>query len=89
MRCKVIFLSKKQQVPLKQLGKEWRDIAEWWPETTGLWGSKLAGKVLIDGDNKVAICGVVKFRTSLDSISMEAGLKYLEQEGYEPEIIEL
>lgn len=89
MHCRVIFLSKKQTVPWKLLGKEWADIASWWPETASLWGHKLAGKVLIDGDNKVAVVGVVKFKTTLDHNSMETGLKYLEAEGYEPEIINL
>lgn len=89
MRCKVIFLNKKQQVPVKRLGEEWTDIASWLPEFKQFVGKQFPGKVLIDGNNKVAICGVMKFRTSVDTVSVQIGLDYLKKEGYEPEVIEL
>lgn len=89
MHCKVIFLHKKQQVPLKLLGKDWSDLAGWLPEFRQCMGKQFAGKVLIDADRKLAIIGVMKFKTCTDTVSIKMGLDYLKNEGYRPEVIEL
>ena len=80
---RVLFISKKQSVPV-ELGPEWKNLREWWPDWCSCMGSHLAGKVLVDADNNVALIGVVKFKKSEDRISQDIGLKFLRDSGYIP-----
>lgn len=80
---KVIKLNKEQVVPRKELGEEWTDLEVWWPDTVSFLGRELAGRVLLDTQNGLAVIGVVKFKTTEDTVSIRRGLDWLAQKGYE------
>lgn len=86
---RVITLNRKQIVPYKELGEDWIDLAVWWPDHVLLWGSELAGRVLLDEVNRLAIIPVVRFKTTQDTVSIKSGLEWLISQGFSPEIIDI
>jgi hypothetical protein len=80
---KVIVLNKEQIVPRRELGEEWINLEEWWPDTVSFLGRELAGRVLMDVQAGLAIIGVVKFKTTEDTVSIRRGVEWLRSQGYE------
>jgi hypothetical protein len=79
---RVLLLNKNQIVPRKQLGMEWENLEVWWPDTVAMMGRDLGGRVLVDEENGLAIIGVVKFKSSPDTVSIRRGLGWLAANGY-------
>lgn len=72
---RVILLNKNQVVPRKQLGREWENLEEWWPDMVTLYGRDLPGQIICDETNDVGIIAVIKFKSSEDTVSVRKGLE--------------
>ena len=87
---RVLLLNKNQIVPRRELGAEWENLEVWWPDTVTMMGRDLAGRVLLDEENRLAIIGVVKFKTSPDTYNIRKGLEWLAANGYsDVEIVDI